>query len=243
MSQGINDSTADSERHGLVNVLARLWWARPGDGLRRPWRLRSRQKPVPEAGLHGMKGRVHLAAAVAIAAGMLVACGGASAGTPAPSPSVSAQALARQLYGHLGAGDTEAAAVLVSDDATWDGGPGCSPTKCVGSAAIQKAFVGRTASHPQYTLSDFAGSGSGVAFKLQVASDRIAAAGVPRILVKDVLTIKGGKVSAVTETFDTVDPATATYVRFLQAQPAPSANSRQLDLCSKSLPPGSDRCL
>jgi SnoaL-like domain len=190
-----------------------------------------------------MRGRVHLAAAVAIAAGMLVACGGSSAGTPAPSPSVSAQALARQLYGHLGAGDAVAAAALVADDATWDGGPGCSPTRCVGLPAIQKAFAGRTASHPQYTLGDFAEAESGVAFKLQVASDRIAAAGVPRIVVNDVLTIKGGKVSVVTETFDTVDPATATYVRFLQAQPAPSANSRQLDLCSQSLPPGSDRCL
>ncbi|MHB8508076.1 MAG: hypothetical protein ACYDGR_05425 [Candidatus Dormibacteria bacterium] len=165
------------------------------------------------------------ASAILIVVGLLAACGSSPSGTAAPTPSpVTASAVARELYDHLSAGETTAASALIAADATWDGGPGCSPAKCVGLAAIQKSFGIKVGGHGHYSLSDFAESGSTVTFKNAVTSDLTRAAAVSRILVKQSLTIGDGKVVAVTEALDATDPETLTFIKFRNAHPAPSAS-------------------
>ncbi|MBJ7608576.1 MAG: nuclear transport factor 2 family protein [Candidatus Dormibacteraeota bacterium] len=167
-----------------------------------------------------------------IAAGALAGCGGSSAATPAPTASpVTATSVAQQLFDRLGAGDASAAGALLASDASWSGGPGCSPVKCVGSNVIQKIFATRVKSHPHYSLSNFVETGQSATFNLQVTSDRVRAAGADRVLVNDTLTIKDGKAAAVTETFDMTDAQTSMFVKFTrdhsppQGGPAPGPTS------------------
>lgn len=82
-----------------------------------------------------------ISAAFLFAAGTLAACGGSSATTSAPTPSpTAATSVARQIFDRLGVGDAAGAGALLTSDATWSGGPGCDPGRCVGSAAVQKDF-------------------------------------------------------------------------------------------------------
>lgn len=169
-----------------------------------------------------LRGQVVLSAA-ALGVVAVAACGGTSASVSPTTSSGDPAKIASQLWTQLDAGDAAGAAALVSPTATWQGGPGCAPAPCIGAAQIGTSFGMRVAAHAHVLVNDLHSSGSVATFTLQVSSDRIAAAGVLRIIVNDTMTVTQGKVADVKEIFDMTDPQTAAYVQFSQTHPAPHA--------------------
>jgi hypothetical protein len=161
--------------------------------------------------------------AAALGMATVAACGGSTASVSSTPSSGDPAKIANQLWTQLDAGDAAGATALVSPTATWQGGPGCAPAPCVGAAQIGTSFGMRVAAHAHILVSNLRSSGSVATFTLQVASDRIAAAGVSRIIVNDTMTVSQGKVTDVKEIFDMTDAQTAAYVQFSQTHPAPHA--------------------
>jgi hypothetical protein len=93
----------------------------------------------------------------------------------------------------------------------------------VGAAEIRTSFGMRVSAHAHAVVSSLHSSGSVATFVLTVSSDRIAAAGVSRVLVNDTMAVVNGRVTAVEENFDMADAQTATYVAYSRTHPTPHA--------------------
>jgi hypothetical protein len=156
-------------------------------------------------------------------------CAGCGAASPAQGngtggAQASPLSTGQELFSDLSTGNVNGAALLIGDDATWSGGPGCTPTPCAGRNAITTVLHMRANSEPQYTLSSMASQGDSASFDLQVSSKLTAAAGVARVLAHDTITVSGNKVSTITESFTMSDPQTAAFVTYLHSH-TPAASS------------------
>ena len=115
-------------------------------------------------------------------------------------------------------GDLAGALALYTDDAVIDGPGLCAAAPCVGKAAIQKELERRVAAKGRATTISDCVSGNVLTSRFEVRSDQIREAGVERIVVWEIIEIRGDKISSVRGLSERTDPQTARFLEWRRLQ-------------------------
>jgi hypothetical protein len=151
--------------------------------------------------------------------------------TPAlgPTESRALSTYLRQLRS-ITRGNGADAVSLFTDDATYwisDGVGGCSPTPCVGRAAIGPEIERQIAVHARYTPlgGDVVGNvgGSTVTGLWDIRSDRVTAAGSERLLGTATAEVRNDRVASVRITLVRDDPQTQRFITWVASQASGAA--------------------
>ena len=119
-------------------------------------------------------------------------------------------------------GDVAGVLALYSDDAVLQVGALCSPTPCVGKAAIQKEIERRVADKARATIIGKYVSGNVAAVQFEIRGDSVQKAGVDRFIVWNIYEVKGDKIVAGTAAPQRTDPQTAHFFECLRSWQEPA---------------------
>ena len=132
---------------------------------------------------------------------------------------VNPASLVQQAAAAQNRGDVAGVLALYADDAVLQVGALCTPTPCVGKAAIQKEIERRVADKTRATIIGKYVSGNVAVVQFEVRGGATQKAGVDRFIVWNIYEVKEDKIAAGTAALQRTDPQTARFIEWQRSQP------------------------
>jgi len=131
--------------------------------------------------------------------------------TAAQAQTTDAGAVYRQFQEAINRGEVDAAAALLTDDATWLRPPACRPDPCMGKPRIRQEILRQIGDHNQATAFSAETREGTVVVRYELRSDATRMLGFERRIILDTVTVRDGKIRSIVYGADMSDSQTAAF--------------------------------